>query len=134
MGCDFVLIVEDDPMIRETIAELVGEEGYPVMTAANGREALAILRACGGRGLILLDLMMPEMNGWEFLEARSREDGMAGLPVVILSASHYVAPPPVDGILSKPVRLEHLLGTVRSLCGPPVELELEHEGEQPALQ
>jgi CheY-like chemotaxis protein len=103
-GSSPVLIVDDDDDMRETLRVCLEEEGFAVRTARNGREALDLLAAGALPGLILLDLMMPEMNGWEVLE-RLRDDAVrAEIPVAVMSGSHrgdvksatYVVPKPFD--------------------------------------
>jgi CheY-like chemotaxis protein len=85
-----VLIVDDDNDVRSALAELLEEEGFSVEGAPNGREALALLR--GGTvhpAVILLDLMMPGMDGWDFRHEQMRDPKLAGVPVVIVSASGF---------------------------------------------
>jgi CheY-like chemotaxis protein len=79
-----VLIVEDDEAIRETLRELLEFEGFEVATAANGREAVSQLQRTERPCLILLDLMMPVMNGWEFLRKRREDLTIATIPVVVV--------------------------------------------------
>lgn len=110
-----VLLVEDDRDIREALTELLEDAGYAVLTANNGAEALDVLdRAGSGErpGLILLDLVMPTMDGVEFLE-RVKSTAHAAIPVVVLSASATVKPPPGTPSLMKPVALETVLNAVR---------------------
>ena len=118
-----VLVVEDDPDIRETVADVLHEDGYPLATAANGREALDILaRGDEPPGLILLDLMMPIMNGWQFLEEVKDRD----IPVVVMSAYHEKDRPVSNGALArrvafvrKPIDLRLLLKLVEHYCQTP---------------
>jgi CheY-like chemotaxis protein len=82
-----VLVVEDDEDIRESLAQVLRDEGYAVAAAANGREALAQLRSDEPRpDIILLDLMMPVMDGWQFRVAQQEDPQLAAIPVVILTA------------------------------------------------
>ena len=81
-----VLLVEDDDFIRQEICEALEDEGYKVATAAHGKEALALLAGGTKPSVVLLDLMMPVMNGWEFLKAFKKNEAYASVPVVILSA------------------------------------------------
>ncbi len=115
-----ILVVEDDDAIRETIAELLEEEGYVVSRAANGAEALDCLHRDGAAALILLDLMMPTMNGWEFRAQQRSEPALAGIPVVVLSADNALEQKArslgVDAWLAKPFEVERLLETVDRLC------------------
>ena len=115
-----IMVVEDDEAIRETLAEVLEGEGYGVTRAANGAEALERLHGSGRADLILLDLMMPVMDGWE-LRARLRSDPQyAAIPVVVVSAHHAVAGQAdrlgVQAWLAKPFDIDHLLGTIDRLC------------------
>jgi CheY-like chemotaxis protein len=122
VDCNLVFVVDDDEGIREVLRDILEAEGYRVATAANGREALAKLRRdAESPCIILLDLMMPVMDGWAFRGEQTREPALAAIPVVVLSADS--APPAKSQTLlaatrhlRKPVRLEDLLLTVRSLC------------------
>ena len=90
MSSGAVLIVDDDNDVRSALAELLEEEGFSVEGAPNGREALALLR--GGTvhpAVILLDLMMPGMDGWDFRHEQMRDPKLAAVPVVIVSASGF---------------------------------------------
>lgn len=104
-----VLIVDDDDAIREVVAEVLRDEGYGVLCAANGAQALDALGKGPLPNLILLDLMMPVMSGWELLEHLQENDRMSRIPVVVVSA---MAAPGVSEHLSKPIALDLLLDTV----------------------
>ena len=82
-----LMIVDDDRDIRETLREILEDEGYSVSTAGNGREALQFLRYGVVPELILLDLMMPVMSGWEFRDEQLGDPRLAPIPVVVLSAT-----------------------------------------------
>lgn len=107
-----VLIVDDDPDIRDALVELVGSHGYRAMVASHGQEALEVidhhrLDAPGARSAVLLDLMMPVMDGWRLMETLVKR--RSPLKVIGLSASNKEPP---DGLLAffrKPVELENLL-------------------------
>lgn len=114
-----LLLVEDDADLRDSLAQLLHEEGYRVVQARNGREALDLL--AGIRPfVILLDLMMPEMDGEEFLAALTRgEAAEAGgaIPVVVLTAA---APerrlaPDVREVLRKPIQFDRLLPLLHTI-------------------
>jgi CheY-like chemotaxis protein len=113
-----ILLVEDDAAIRETIAELLEEEGYRVASAANGAEALELLSAPELPSVILLDLMMPVMSGWELHEALQDDPRLASIPVVVISASRSterLAPIEAAAFLAKPFDATRLLDTVGRL-------------------
>lgn len=116
-GQPYVLVVDDDAAIREALEAVLEDEGYQVRCAANGRDALRLLQDGAGRpGLILLDLMMPVMSGWDFRVAQQRDPALAGIPVVILSADRDIgakaAAIQVQAYLPKPVDIEVLIKTV----------------------
>jgi CheY-like chemotaxis protein len=81
-----VLVIDDDPLIRDTMREILVESGYQVLTAAHGGEALDLLRKGPRPGAIILDLMMPVMDGWQFLEEKARDHALSAVPVLIHSA------------------------------------------------
>jgi CheY-like chemotaxis protein len=109
-----ILLIEDDPDLAEVLVDVLQMEGYVVSHAAEGRTALAMLADSKLPDLILLDLMMPHMNGWEFREAQLRNVRLAQIPVVVLSATGERSRP-IDAalILRKPVTLENLLCAVK---------------------
>jgi CheY-like chemotaxis protein len=117
-GC--VLIVDDDFDIRGLMTNILQIEGYHVLAAANGREALETLRSGARPRLILLDLMMPVMNGWQFRCEQLLDDRLAAIPVVVLSGAADVGERArtigASGILRKPVDLDVLLEVVGRYC------------------
>jgi CheY-like chemotaxis protein len=112
-----ILIVEDDEDIREVLATLLAGEGYSVATAMEGRHALSLLAAGPTPSLILLDLMMPGMNGWDFLATLPSHPAFAAIPVVVLSATTNSPPPGASEFLPKPVDLGRLLDVVKQYAG-----------------
>jgi len=124
-----VLIIEDDPEIRDTVAEALRAEGFEVDGASDGAKALKLIHGGVRPGLVLLDLMMPEMDGWHFLEELDVD-----LPIVVVSAFVHGAKTmtaaallrrPV-GFMTKPVNLDTLIDVARTYCGPPVSAGVEH--------
>jgi CheY-like chemotaxis protein len=109
-----IVVVDDDTDLRETLGELLGEEGYDARLFENGRAALQFLREGGDPMLILLDLMMPEMNGWQFREAQLRDERLSAIPVVVMTASRGLddAPIAAQEILYKPIGLGQLIEAV----------------------
>jgi CheY-like chemotaxis protein len=111
-----VLVVEDDAATREGIDALLREEGLAVDTACNGNEALAYLKSAERPLLILLDLTMPGMTGWEFRRRQRADPSLADIPVVVMTAhkeyGESVTALEADGHLQKPVRPEELKGVV----------------------
>jgi CheY-like chemotaxis protein len=113
-----VLIVEDDEDLRDMMAQMLTIEGFHTSTVANGREALAYLRAAPKPDVILLDLMMPVMDGWEFRRQQQADPEIAGVPVIVLSALDAARAATVDAsaFLKKPLDFDRLLELVRSHC------------------
>jgi CheY-like chemotaxis protein len=112
-----ILVVEDQPEIRAVITDILEEEGYLVASVTNGMEALAYLHEYAARtGLILLDLGMPVMTGWEFREEQQRDPALANIPVIVMSAlpdlHRKAAALKVTDCLDKPIELNTLLGMV----------------------
>ena len=110
-----VLVVEDDHDVRVSVRSILEDEGFQVLSAANGRQAIDLLQQFQP-GLILLDLRMPIMDGWEFVELLRRDAVLARLPVVIHSAFHELAPADVE-VLAKPVDARVLVELAHKHCG-----------------
>jgi len=113
-----VLIVEDDAELRDMMAQLLTLEGFVAATVANGREALEYLRRGDRPDIILLDLMMPVMDGWEFRRKQQSDPDLATVPVVVLSALDHRRAAEVDAVafLKKPLDFDRLLELVRQHC------------------
>jgi DNA-binding response OmpR family regulator len=109
-----LLVVDDEPDIRDAVAEALHDEGFEVETARDGRQALEKAAARTGLSAILLDLMMPGMNGWQFRERQRLDPALAGIPVIIVSAG-VTDGMDADAFLPKPFRLEELIRTVRAV-------------------
>ena len=107
-----VLVVDDESDIREAVAEVLADEGYVVHGAGDGAEALRKARAVHP-DIVLLDLMMPGMNGWAFRAAQKGDPELSDIPVVVLSALGRVAGMDAAGFIQKPFDLEELLDVVR---------------------
>jgi CheY-like chemotaxis protein len=114
-----VLIVDDDAELREGAADGLADAGYEPLVAVDGREALSLLHGAKQPQLILLDLMMPVMNGWEFRDALRTDPGVSRIPILVMTASRTLARHPIeaDGVLLKPFGLRDLLGRVGDLVG-----------------
>jgi CheY-like chemotaxis protein len=112
-----VLVVDDDPDILEALSEILEAEGFAVRRARNGQEALERLEE-GTPSLILLDLMMPVMDGWEFAQKLRQRPEAKGVPLVVLSADRNVEAKSKEigsvGHLAKPFELDDLLRMVRT--------------------
>jgi CheY-like chemotaxis protein len=113
-----VLIVEDDVELRDMMAQLLTLEGFVATAVANGHEALEYLRKGDRPDIILLDLMMPVMDGWEFRRKQQSDPTLATVPVVVLSALDHRRAAEVDAVafLKKPLDFDRLLELVRRYC------------------
>jgi len=118
----FVLVVDDEPDAREMLSIALRDAGFQTMSAANGAEALTILKETVASkrtrcGLILLDLMMPVLNGWDFRRKQKGDPALAAIPVVLMSAGAHIAAATGDldaaGSVAKPVELSDLVSKVR---------------------
>ena len=111
-----ILIVEDDPDALEALGDLLESNGYAVASAHHGAEALELLGRSPLPNLIVLDLLMPTMDGWEFRRRQKLDPRIAKIPVVVVSASSAAKPIDADSILRKPVDIDRLLETVARHC------------------
>ncbi len=114
-----ILVVEDDDLLRDTLCEVLEDDGFHAVGATNGLHALALLENLPAPELIILDLMMPVMNGWDFNARLKAKPHLAAVPVLLLSAyvqrETHTGPQDVAGALQKPVSIDDLLGWVRRL-------------------
>ncbi|MEX2125504.1 MAG: GAF domain-containing protein [Woeseia sp.] len=115
-----VLVVDDDEPFRTEIVAALQQSGYAVVSAGDGREALEYLRGDNVPALVILDMMMPLMEGWSLFEAVKREPRLASVPIVLLSClsdnQEFVPPPDVSGYLNKPLRMKKLLSIAAEHC------------------
>jgi CheY-like chemotaxis protein len=115
-----ILVVDDDAAIRSSLCELLKSEGYDVICASDGQEALAALRTNSGVELILLDLRMPKMDGWSFRRMQRQAPELAGIPVIVMSAasdkSDRALELAADALVRKPIDSSALLGHIELLC------------------
>jgi two-component system chemotaxis sensor kinase CheA len=118
-----LLIVEDDPNVREAFAARLSAEGYQIVTADDGRDALARLETGPLPDAILLDYAMPVMDGRAFREAQLADPRWARIPVILITGylqrSFAARSLDVAAILEKPVRWEELEALLRRLCASP---------------
>jgi CheY-like chemotaxis protein len=121
MADSYVLVVDDDPAIRGLVADALREEGYIVDLAAHGREALDAMRA-RRPSTVVLDLMMPVMDGFSFMEACHLEQLCDNVPIVVISAVHdalqRINEIPVNACIAKPFDLDSLVRTVGQFARP----------------
>jgi CheY-like chemotaxis protein len=115
-----LLVVDVDVELCESMADALTDAGYEAVTAGDGLRALSLSREVLAPRLILLDLMMPDMNGWQFREQQLRDQRMKDIPVVVMTASRDLRRHPVqaDAFLFKPFTLDDLLAQVHRVVRP----------------
>jgi two-component system, chemotaxis family, chemotaxis protein CheY len=122
-GAGPVLLVEDDEGIRTEVADLLASDGHTVVEAGDGSEALTYLRSGSACSLVVLDMNLPVMNGWELLKRMRHEDGLQHIPVIILSGrpvAHAEGAPPVfKKPLGDPTDFLQAVRTHRAVSGRP---------------
>lgn len=115
-----VMIVDDDDDIREALTMILEDEGFRITSFGNGLEALTYLRSSPPPCMILLDLMMPVMDGWAFRTAQLQDPALAGIPVVVISAfsnmPRMTANLDVSEYLQKPIDIDTLITMVERYC------------------
>ncbi len=112
-----VLVIEDDDDVRETLVEVLEDEGIPAVAAINGQHALDLLRSRAVQpSIILLDLMMPVMNGWEFRRCLETDASIPAAPVIVMSARSCEDTVGAVPWLQKPLRVADLLSTIRQMA------------------
>lgn len=116
-GANRILLVDDDADIRDTLSEFLQDEGYEVLCAQNGREALEHLRRPPSPCVILLDLSMPVMDGLEFRVEQMKDPSLAAIPVVIVTAGKQLRDVPAElPVVPKPPNLDKLMSLIRRYC------------------
>jgi DNA-binding response OmpR family regulator len=115
MGRKTVLLVEDDLDVRDLLQDYLEDKGFEVIPAGTGKQALDFLTAQGGRppDIVVLDLMMPLVNGWQVLEQMRGDPSLAGIPVVVLTAATSDKPTGADIVVRKPFQPDALIETMR---------------------
>jgi CheY-like chemotaxis protein len=115
-----VMVVDDDDDIRETLVGLIEDEGYQVSAYPTGRDALDALQAGMAPRVILLDLMMPVMDGAEFRQAQLADPALAGIPVVLITAAGLepIQRSDYSEVLRKPLKIDRVLAVIAEYCSP----------------
>jgi CheY-like chemotaxis protein len=111
-----VLVVEDEEELRETMRDALELSGYAVVAVADGQEALERLDALDELCLVLLDLVMPRMNGWDFCAALRSRQQFASTPVVVHTTATLSPPAGATRVIRKPIELARLLAVVQEYC------------------
>lgn len=110
---DTILLVDDDAGALAALADILSIEGYAVQSMSNGREAMDLLADSRPPSLIILDLFMPVMDGWQFLAEMKSNSRLRSVPVVVVSA--FDTQVEADAFFTKPINLESLLRTITEL-------------------
>ena len=117
---DLVLVVEDEAAARAGMEQLLRASGYEAVGAPNGQAALELLRSGVRPRVILLDLMMPVMDGWAFRREQLRDPQLAHIPVIVLSALHHGWVEGIPPTLPKPIDIQRLLTEIEDVLSPPI--------------
>jgi CheY-like chemotaxis protein len=114
-----ILVVDDDPGIREALREALELEGYQVALAGTGSQALAMMES-SPPDLVLLDLMIPDLNGWQVIERMRRSPRLSGIPVFVVTAVPNASGlGPGCPIFTKPLKLDRMMRTIGAFLSPP---------------
>ena len=115
---EHILVVEDDRDLRESLRDALELEGYDVVCAENGQAALSHLGTGARPCVILLDLMMPVMDGWTFRKEIMKDQALAAIPVVVMTAATSARAGSVasEAILYKPLHIDQVVGVVQEHC------------------
>lgn len=115
-----ILLVEDDEIVRRAIQMVLEWEGYQVECAGNGQEALDALRGGSRPALILLDVMMPVLDGEQFRQEQLRDPRFADIPVIVVSAASFADAVSAAHHIHKPFEVQELLAAIHEQVAPPV--------------
>lgn len=109
-----IVVIDDDEDLLQAVCDVLGDVGHQTVPFSGAEAALASLDRDNPPDLILLDLMMPGMSGWDFREAQRSQPGLSSIPVVVMTASRNLSDNPIDAneVLLKPLNLELLLGAI----------------------
>lgn len=115
---EYILVIEDDSDLREILCDALQLEGYTVICAENGEAALRQLASGPRPCMILLDLMMPVMDGWTFRREMLKDPSLAGIPVVVMTAAGAAraATVPANSVLLKPLQIDNVMEVVQEHC------------------
>ena len=116
-----VLLVEDDADVRDSLQDILEDEGFDVIPAANGKQAIDFLtlNEPAGADLVILDLLMPMVSGWEVLERMTGDAKLSDIPVLVLSAAAAPKPERAQGFVRKPFSLESFVSKVHGVVDGP---------------
>jgi len=127
-----VLVIDDDELVRDTLSDYLLDEDFHVLVAADGAAALDLLgSAAQAPCLIILDLKMPHLDGWEFLEVQAKNPRLAAIPVIVVTAVPEQAPTAAI-VLPKPLRLKRLASALEAVLGATVETTTDGQSHHQA--
>lgn len=112
-----LFVFDDEDAYRESIEELFEDQGYLVLAARNGSEALARMRGMTIPSVAIVDLNMPGMNGWELIEQMKQDPKLKAIPIIVLTANSKAVVDGASYVFAKPYSIEKLLQLVDTLCG-----------------
>ena len=110
-----ILVVDDDSLVRTSITDFLQDEGYTVLSAADGAEALELLLGSARPDAILLDFMMPNVDGWQFCEQQAKHPTLNEVPVIAITGAQTAALDGITAVLRKPLRLPVLGRTLEGV-------------------
>jgi len=117
-----VMVIDDEALVRDTLGDFLTDEGYRVLLASNGAHALKLLAGAALKpSVILLDLKMPDVDGWQFRELQLRDENTKAIPVIVLTGTPNAAVQDAAAVLRKPLRLPVIAKAIATV------LEAEHE-------
>jgi excisionase family DNA binding protein len=120
-----VMVIDDEALVRDTLGDYLSDEGYRVLLATNGAHALKLLATAAIKpSVILLDLKMPDVDGWQFRELQLRDTGMKAIPVIVLTGTPNAAVRDAAAVLRKPLRLPVIAKAINTV--------IASEGEEAA--
>jgi CheY-like chemotaxis protein len=116
-----ILIIEDDELSREGLASVLRLEGCTPVLTADGKNALDYLKTSSAPDLILLDMLLPIMDGWSFLQCRKHDPGIAAIPVLILTGVPAASQGWAESlgakcVVKKPIQVQHMIEEVKKYC------------------
>jgi excisionase family DNA binding protein len=111
-----VMVIDDEALVRDTLGDYLADEGYRVLLASNGAHALKLLATAAIKpSVILLDLKMPDVDGWQFRELQLRDTGMKAIPVIVLTGTPNAAVRDAAAVLRKPLRLPVIAKAIKTV-------------------
>lgn len=111
-----VFVADDDDAVRDSAQDILEDEGYLVLGARNGTEALSRMRGISGPAVALIDLVMPGMDGWDLIDAMRADVDLKRIPIIVISGQGREPIKGTDRVMRKPYKATELVGAVREFC------------------